>query len=121
VLLLHELRDDLDDEILRQRVEMELHGMRHPHAAPVVVELDLERLVAAVDPAREQLLHARVLREGNVRPEVEQESVVVAEGRRMSAIVVALVVHDGADAFAAEPVRCAEAGHAGTEDDDVSH
>ena len=47
VALLHEIRDDLDDDVFRQPVQVELHRMLGPVTTPVVVQVDLHRLVLA--------------------------------------------------------------------------
>ena len=119
--LLHEVRDDLDDDVFRQSVQVELHRMPGPVAAPVVVQVDLHGLVLLVDAVGEEVLDAGILGEGNVRADVEQEAAVVAERRRVSAMVAVLVVNHRRDALGMEPVRGAEAGHSASQDDDVWH
>ena len=54
--------------------------MLHPVAVPVVVHLRREADVIAVDVVREQRLDPVVLGEGNVRPLIEHEAMLVGVG-----------------------------------------
>ena len=69
-----EAGDARDHVFRRQAVQVQLNRMRRPVAAPVVVQVDLQRLVLIVDARREQLLEPRILRVRDVRSDVEDES-----------------------------------------------
>src|SRR6267378_5349405 len=98
---------------------MKLYRMQRPVPAPVVIQIDLDRLKPLLDTVSEQLLNARILGKRNVRPHVEQKSRLITKRRRMTAIVGILVVHHRSDALAVQPMRGAESSHPGSQYDDV--
>src|SRR5512138_3897593 len=102
-------------------MQMELHRMPRPIATPVVVEVDLHCLVLLIDTVGEEVLDALILGERNVWADVEEKAAIVAERRRMTAMVGVLVIHDGGDALGTEPIGGTESGHSASEDDDVGH
>ena len=64
---------------LGRRIQVQLNWVRDANAAPVVVEVDLDRLVFLLNVTGEQILDARVLRERDVRALIEQEALVIRE------------------------------------------
>ncbi|MEZ4330499.1 MAG: hypothetical protein R3F35_02015 [Myxococcota bacterium] len=67
-------------------VEVDLGRMLDPVAAPVVVDLGVERLVLLIDLLCEELLQTLVAREGDVGSLVEGELALAQEGRGMAAM-----------------------------------
>jgi hypothetical protein len=121
VLLAHEVGDDLHDQVVGELVHVQLDRMGDPVATPVVVELDLDRLVLLVDVAGEEVLDAGVLGERDVGAQIEQEALRIAERRGVAAVVGVLVVEGRPDALGVQPIGGAEAGHPGSKDDEVRH
>ena len=70
---------DLDDDIIRQSMEMKLHGMLRPVTPPVIVQINLHRLILIVHALGEEVLNSGVLGEGDMRAQVKQEPAVVAK------------------------------------------
>src|ERR1019366_335033 len=59
--LLNEVGNNLDDNVFRQSVEVDLQRMQGPVATPVVVQIDLYGLVPLINTVGEKVLNARVL------------------------------------------------------------
>ena len=112
---------DLHDHVFGQPVQMELHRVPRPVASPVVVQVDLHRLVLLIDTLGEEVLNARIFGKGNVWADVEEEPAVVPERRGVPAMVGILVVHYGRDALGLEPVCGTEPSHPASEDNNVWH
>ena len=60
-VLLDEVGDDFDDQVFRQRIQVQLNRVRDANAPPVVVEVNLDRLVFLLNVTGEQILDARSL------------------------------------------------------------
>src|SRR5215469_10183496 len=100
-------------------MKMELNRMSGPVAAPVVVQINLNRLILLIDAVSKEFLDARILGEGNVRTKVKQKARFVTEGRGMAAMVAILVVHRGGNALGMQLVSRTKPGHSSSEHDYV--
>jgi hypothetical protein len=120
-LLPDEVGDDLDDQIIGQGIQMELNGVCDPEAAPVVIELDLDRLVLLVDIAREEVLDPLVLGERDMRTDIEHKASPIPKRSCVSPVVRVLVVHDGPNAFGMKAMCSTKAGHPGSDNYDIRH
>src|SRR5262249_20894585 len=112
---LDEVHDHLVDQIGGQTEQIHLRGMNDLMAAPVIVELVLNRFELAVDAFGKELLDALVLGKGNVRSLVEDEAVAIAERDGLSAEEPILLVQRDIDRLTGQPMRRAERGHAGAQ------
>ena len=93
--------------------------MLWPVPTPVVIQVDLNCLVLLVNTVGEEILDAGILRKGNMRAVVKQETAVEPERRRVAAVVMILVVHDGVMPSVRKPVSGTEPGHSASQDSDI--
>src|SRR5215469_2333846 len=95
--------------------------MRRPIAFPIVVQINLDRLITLLNAVCEKLLDARILRKGNVRSHIEQEPGLVAKRSCMATVIAVLVIHNRSDTFSMEPVSGTETGHPGSQNCDSGY
>ena len=69
--LLDEVGDDLENDVFRQSVQVELHRMLRPVASPVIIQVNLNRFVLLIDTIGKELLNAEILGKGDVRTDVK--------------------------------------------------
>src|ERR1035441_1224110 len=93
--------------------------MLRPVALPIVVQADLYGLVPLIDAVGKKVLNASVFGKRDVRPDIEQEPALVAERRRVPAIVSVLVIHHGGNSLGVKPVCGSEPGHSRSQDHDT--
>src|SRR6185295_4424171 len=86
-----------------------------PVPAPMIVDVRRQRLELTADVLREQVLHALVGGERDVRTFVEQPAARESVRRSVAAVVTVLVVHHRGRAVFEQPLRGAAARHAGSE------
>jgi hypothetical protein len=100
---------------------MHLYRMLRPISPPIVIEINLNCLVLLFNAFREGDLDSRILREGDVRADIEEEAICGAKGCCMPAVVIILVVHYWYDALGVKAIGCAPTGHSRSQDYDVKH
>src|SRR5664279_4043291 len=79
MFLFNEVANDLYNDVMGKTVKMKLRGMLRPMAAPVVVQIDLDRLVALVDAVGKDILDPRVLGIRDVWPHVKDEAAFILQ------------------------------------------
>src|SRR6185437_4529661 len=100
-------------------MQMELNRMQWPMALPVICQLDLDGFIALIHAIRVQVLDARILGKGNVRPYVEDEAGFILDRCGMPTVIAILVIHCWGDAFSMQPVRSPKPSHSRAKNDDI--
>src|SRR6476469_6902039 len=77
MFLFNEVTNDFYNDVIGQTVEMKLNGMLGPMAAPVVVQINLDRFVALVNAVGKDVLYPLILGIGDMWPHIEDEAAFV--------------------------------------------
>ena len=64
---------------------------------PVIIKVDLQRLVTTADALSQEFLYASVLGKRDVGANIKKKSTLISKRHGVAAVVAVLVVHDRSD------------------------